>query len=143
MVQAVFQDPYSSLNPRMPVLDIVGDRWSLLLVRDIGMYGKRTFTQMAASAEGIVPSTLADRLKRLLAQRIIARKQISGGPGRQYHYSLTNAGTDLLPVLVDMMQWSATYDPHTKVPAGYRKRLTRDREKIIKEFQSAVRARKA
>ena len=129
--------------PIAQVLDIVGDRWSLLVVRDIGIYGKRTFTQMGASAEGIAPSTLADRLKRLLDQRIIVRKQISGGPGRQYRYSLTKSGTDLLPVLIDMMQWSAIHDPHTKVPPSYRKRLVRDREKIIMELQSEARAASA
>ncbi len=126
--------------PIAQALDIVGDRWSLLVVRDIAMYGKHTFTEIEASAEGIAPSTLADRLKRLTSHEIISREKIRGGPGRQYRYSLTKSGIDLLPILIDMLQWSASHDPQTKVPSAYRKRLTRDRDKIIAELGEKARA---
>ncbi len=84
-------------------LDIVGDKWSLLVVRDL-LYGKRTYGELANSPERIPTNILADRLKRLEGAGIIARAPYQQHPVR-YAYTLTPKGRDLGGVLLAFVRW--------------------------------------
>ena len=127
--------------PIAHVLDIVGDRWTLLVIRDIGMLGKRRFSEISASREHIPPSTLTARLALLLCQELITKTPVVGGPGRQYTYELTKKGEDLLPLLAAMMQWSARHEPHTVVSPALRKQLEKDFSGVVASFRAQVGAK--
>ena len=89
------------------VLDLLGDKWTLLLVRDL-LLGKATFTEFQQSPEGIPTNILAERLKRLLAAGIIEKLPYQKRPVR-YRYQLTRKGSDLYPVLSAMIDWGNRY----------------------------------
>ena len=94
-------------------LDLVGDRWSLLVIRDL-LSGKRTFIELVASAERIPTNILADRLKRLEEAGIIVSAAYHEHPVR-YAYSLSPKGLALGDVLLALVRWGKQYIPGTKV----------------------------
>lgn len=118
------------------VLDLVGDRWTLLIIRDIAMLGKTRFTDISQSAEHIPPSTLAARLELLLEHDLITKTMVPGGPGRQFRYGLTERGADLLPILVAMLRWSARNDADSAVPPAMRRRLESDFDGVVESLRS-------
>jgi DNA-binding HxlR family transcriptional regulator len=93
-------------------LDIVGDKWSLLVVRDL-LHGKQTYKELAESDEGIPTSVLADRLKRLEEAGIIASAAYQERPVR-YAYTLTEKGKALGEVLLAIVRWGKKYIPGTQ-----------------------------
>lgn len=103
-------DPLRSGCPVSLGLDIFGDRWTLLIVRDLMFSGKRHFREMLASDEHISSNILADRLKMLLAEGIITKAE---DPSHQQKliYSLSEKGVALLPVLMAISEWSHQYRP--------------------------------
>ncbi len=113
-------------------LELFGDRWTLLVVRDLLVRHKRHFREMMASDEGIASNILTTRLKRLEQWGIIERRPDEQNR-RQVVYSLTPKGVDLAPVLVEIAIWSSKYDPHTKVNPAWVRRARRDRESLAKE----------
>ncbi|MGN6314229.1 MAG: winged helix-turn-helix transcriptional regulator [Rhodanobacteraceae bacterium] len=92
-------------------LDILGDKWSLLVVRDL-LYGKRTYGELADSPEHIPTNILADRLKRLEAAGIISSSPYQQRPVR-YAYTLTSKGRDLGDVLLAFVRWGKRHIPGT------------------------------
>jgi DNA-binding HxlR family transcriptional regulator len=88
---------------------MLGDRWSLLILRDMMLRGYRTFKQFLESDEGIATNILADRLRRLESYGIV---QSGGDPadGRRQIYRLTAKGIALAPVLTEMVLWAAAYE---------------------------------
>ena len=92
-------------------LDLLGDKWTLLVVRDL-LLGKTTYTGFQKSPEGIPTNILADRLKRLLAAGIIEKSLYQERPKR-YAYQLTEKGNDLRQVLSAMIDWGNKYIPGT------------------------------
>ena len=118
-------------------VEMLGDRWSLLIIRDIMVRGYRTFKQFLSSDERIATNILADRLRRLETHGIITA-QPDPSDGRKFHYLLTAKGMDLAPVLTEMVLWAAAHEDtgnqalvrlikkdKTKFLAGIRKRWTR------------------
>ena len=104
---------------RCPVsctLDVLGDRWSLLVVRDL-LRGKHRFGELTASAEAIPTNILAERLRRLKAKGIIRARRYSGAPPRM-EYFLTSKGEDLRPVLRAMVDWGVRH-AGGRMPPGY------------------------
>jgi DNA-binding HxlR family transcriptional regulator len=99
--------PPRSRCPVACTLDALGDRWSLLVVRDV-MRGKRRFTEFLESPEGIPTNILADRLKRLVAGGIITARPYSEHPIR-FEYTLTEKGEDLRPVMRAMVDWGVRH----------------------------------
>lgn len=98
-------------NPQCAVnvaLETVGDPWSLLVVRDVVFYGKRTFGEFLESEERITTSVLTDRLTTLV-QKGILTKQRPPADKRRECYSLTEKGLALIPLLVELAKWGATY----------------------------------
>lgn len=89
-------------------LELLGDRWTLLIVRDLIFAGKKHFREFLLSDEGISSRTLAERLQTLQDEGIITR---SGDPSHKLKaiYRLTEAGIDLLPVLATLGAWGSKY----------------------------------
>lgn len=110
-------------------LDIVGDRWTLLILRDLLMNGKKSYGELLASEEGIATNVLADRLAWLETHGILEK--------RRQTYRVTSKGLDLLPVMLEMIAWSARYDPHTAAPRAFVKRIARDRAEVLAELRGA------
>jgi DNA-binding HxlR family transcriptional regulator len=88
---------------------MLGDRWSLLIVRDMMLRGSRTFKEFLQSYERIASNILADRLRKLAAYGIIAA-QPDPSDGRKLIYVLTKKGIDLAPVLTEMVLWAAAHE---------------------------------
>ncbi len=91
-------------------LDIFGDRWTLLIVRDLMFSGKRHYREMLQSDEHISSNILADRLQRLLEESIITKTE-DPSHLQKVVYSLTEKGIALLPILMQISQWSHQYRP--------------------------------
>jgi len=91
-------------------LEIFGDKWSLLIVRDIVYSGKRTHGEFLKSEEHIATNILADRLERLTCQGIIAKAADSHDKRREI-FSLTEQGLALIPLLLDLQSWSNAFGP--------------------------------
>jgi DNA-binding HxlR family transcriptional regulator len=110
-------------------LDILGDRWTLLILRDLLMKEKTTYGDLLASEEGIATNILADRLKWLEAHGVVEERRRS--------YRVTAKGLDLLPMMVEMIAWSAKYDPHTAAPRAVVRQIAKDRTKVVADFKAA------
>jgi len=93
-------------------LDIFGDKWSLLIVRDLVFTHKKTYGEFLKSDEGMATNILASRLRTLENVRIITRTPNPDDKRKEF-YTLTEKGVDLIPVLMEIIQWSAKHDPHT------------------------------
>jgi DNA-binding HxlR family transcriptional regulator len=92
-------------------LDLLGDRWTLLVVRDL-LLGKSTYSEFQQSPEGIPTNILAERLKRLQRYGVVEKVLYQERPKR-YRYRLTQKGRDLYPVLSAMIDWGNRYVPGT------------------------------
>jgi len=90
-------------------VEILGDRWSLLIIRDMMLRGFRSYKQFLGSYERIATNILADRLRRLEQHGIIT-SQTDPSDGRKLIYLLTKKGIDLAPVLTEMVLWSAGHE---------------------------------
>jgi DNA-binding HxlR family transcriptional regulator len=98
-----------SCCPITNALDLFGDKWTLLIIRDL-MVGKKRYLELIASAENISSNILADRLKKLLKARLITRRAYQQKPAR-YEYCLTEKGESLRPVLTAISMWGQKYYP--------------------------------
>jgi DNA-binding HxlR family transcriptional regulator len=128
--------PTSKRRSGCPVgisLDIVGDRWSLLIIRDLMVRGLRTFKDFREAGEGIATNILADRLKKLEAAGVIVARS-EPADARRAHYRLTEKGIDLAPVLMDLLLWGARYE-NTATPRELVAQLRGDREGFLAEVR--------
>jgi DNA-binding HxlR family transcriptional regulator len=90
-------------------VEMLGDRWSLLIVRDMMLRGFRTYKEFMECYEGIATNILADRLRKLVANGIITAEP-NPSDGRKLIYLLTAKGIDLAPVLTEMVLWAAGHE---------------------------------
>ncbi len=118
-------------------LEIFGDRWSLLIIRDLIFKGKRTYGDFLASEEKIATNILADRLVMLEDSGIIKGKTDPENRSR-INYSLTPKGIDLIPVLLEIIKWSAKHDKKSAAPKEFVDRVIKNREKFIKEIEGML-----
>ena len=102
-----------STCPISTALELVGDRWTLLVIRDLVFAGKRHFREFLQSEEAISSNVLADRLDSLVQSGIV-RKTADPTHAQKAVYSLTEKGVDLLPLLAAMSAWSQKYNPATR-----------------------------
>ena len=96
---------YRSLCPLARGLDVFGDKWTLLILRDIAFYGKTTFGELSRMEEGIASNTLAQRLEKLVNLELLTKTN-SETNKLIYHNRITEKGLDLIPVLQNILQWS-------------------------------------
>ncbi|MBS0198830.1 MAG: helix-turn-helix transcriptional regulator [Proteobacteria bacterium] len=109
------RDDQRSTCPISTALEIIGDRWTLLVVRDLMFAGKRHFREFLQSEEGISSNVLADRLNTLMENGLITRRD-DPSHAQKAIYSLTRKGLDLLPLVVAMSEWTQKYHPGTRRP---------------------------
>jgi len=111
--------PRRSPCPVASALDLLGDRWTLIVVRDLLFFDKRRFADLLASPEGISTNILAERLDRLERLGLVERRRYQERPPRD-EYHLTEAGRDLFPVLRELVRWGHRHIPGTFAPpAGF------------------------
>lgn len=118
-------------------LDVFGDAWSLLVVRDLMFKQKSSYRELLDGGDGISTNILADRLARLEAEGIITRDVVRTAEART-RYRLTAKGLDLMPMLVEMIAWSARYDPKTAADTGFVRRVRADRDGLVRELRAAA-----
>lgn len=122
-----------SACPLNASVEMLGDRWSLLVIRDLMLRGPLVFKELMESREGIATNILADRLKKLTANGIIAAKP-DPADGRKLIYLLTKKGVDLAPVLTEMVLWAASHED-TGNQALIR-RMRKDKEGLLAEVRN-------
>ncbi len=94
-------------------LEAIGDRWTLLILRDIIFRGKRTYGEFLKSEEGFATNILASRLEHLIQEGILEYEGHETD-GRKGVYSLSEKGLDLIPLIFEMVLWSAKYDKQSE-----------------------------
>ncbi len=112
-------------------LELLGDRWSLLIVRDMMVRGYSTFRQFQRSGEGIATNILTDRLHKLEAADILAPEP-AAEDGRSTHYRLTEKGIALAPVLLELLIWSAHHE-QTDAPCEVIRQMEKNRAAVLAE----------
>lgn len=118
-------------------LEFLGDKWSLLIIRDFVFEGKRFYKELLNSKEGIATNVLSDRLKRLEKLEII-QSEVYEKQRTQKIYTLTEKGKDLIPVLTEIILWSAQHKTGLNVHPGFIEGLKTDREEIIAKVKESV-----
>jgi len=133
--------PHPKSRSRCPIsfsLDLLGDRWTLLVIRDFVFMGKRHFSEFLGSGEGIATNVLTDRLQRLQEAGVIESRRDSED-GRKVIYRLTEMGIDLVPTLLELARWGATHDPDTGAPKEIVERYKNDRKGLEAEIVARLR----
>ena len=114
-------------------LDIFGDRWSLLIIRDLMVRGFRMFKEFQAAGEGIATNILADRLRRLRAAGILA-EEAEETDRRRVYYRLTEKGIDLAPVLLDLLVWGSRHE-EADAPCAIVEKMAANRGQVLAEVR--------
>lgn len=105
---------YDMFCPVARTLDLVGDRWTLLILRDVSLFGPRRFVDLRQNLEGIPPTLLSGRLKRLVGDGLLERH----GSGRHLTYGFTDRGREIRPVLRALRDFGADL-----MPTGWEKKV--------------------
>ena len=114
-------------------LEIFGDSFSLLILRDVVLHGKRSFSEFLNAGEGIATNILTARLHRLEVAGLLQRRA-STLDGRRVIYAPTEAAVALVPVLVELAYWGAVHDPATAAPAEFVRAYRADRDGLIRSM---------
>ncbi|MFZ0212899.1 MAG: helix-turn-helix domain-containing protein [Candidatus Acidiferrales bacterium] len=114
-------------------LEIFGDRWSLLIIRDLMVRAYRTFTEFQESGEGIATNILADRLRKLETAGVIA-SEAEKADRRRVTYRLTEKGIDLAPVLLELLIWGAKHE-ETGAPCALMAKMASNRAAVLSEVR--------
>jgi DNA-binding HxlR family transcriptional regulator len=126
---------FRSNCPISSALDLFGDKWSLLIIRDLVYFGERTFKDFSNAAEKISSARLADRLCKLEVLELLIK---SNHPTNKkvYLYTLTPKGMDLFPAIAEYVKWSNKYlNDHIAEPAKeFAQSLEKDREGTLNQF---------
>lgn len=123
-----------SVCPIANALDILGDRWTLLVIRDMMLFKKHEYHEFVTGPEKIATNILSDRLKRLLCLDVIRYEPHPGHKTKKLYY-LTQKGKDLLPILVDLVLWGSTYHTSEDMPReglNSLKKMKRDPKKFMR-----------
>ena len=111
-------------------LDVVGDRWTLLVIRDLLFKHKRRYSEFLASEERMATNILADRLRKLEDAGMISRTRAARNAGG-VTYALTEKGLDLAPMLVEMILWSAKHDSATATEPEFVTAALQDKQALV------------
>jgi len=118
-------------------LEYLGDKWTLLVIRDLVFEGKKFFKDFQNSQEGIATNILSDRLKRLEALGIVS-SAIDKKQRRQKIYRLSPKGADLVPILVEIIIWSSKHKDGLNVNPVFLQKLSADKSGMIKAIQASI-----
>ena len=117
-------------------LDLFGDKWTLLVLRDLLFYNKSRFSDFAVH-ERIATNVLADRLARLEQAGVITKAQDTELKNQNI-YRVTDKGRDLLPTLIEMSLWGMRYDTQTPVSKEFLRRIEQDEKQVVAEMTQAI-----
>lgn len=117
--------------PVSVALEVLGDRWSLLIIRDLMVRGLKTFKEFRDAGEGIATNILADRLERLEASGIIT-VETDERDRRKVNYRLTQKGIQLAPVVLELLIWGARHHP-TAASCQLIENMARNRKQVLAE----------
>jgi DNA-binding HxlR family transcriptional regulator len=134
--------PRSKRRSGCPVsvsLEVFGDRWSLLIIRDLMVRGFRTFKEFQESGEGIASNILTDRLRKLQAAGIV-EAEVDEVDARRVNYRLTGKGIDLAPVLLELLIWGARHED-TGAPCALVAKMEKNRDAFLGEVRRRWRDR--
>lgn len=118
-------------------LEHFGDKWSLLVIRDLMFKGKRHYNEFLEADEKVSTSVLRDRLRSLEAGGLITSGEDQVKKSR-IRYSLTPKGIALLPMMVDMIVWSGQFDTNTAANPQFLVRAKEEREALLEEIEQAL-----
>ena len=128
-----------SVCPVTYALEIFGDRWTLLVLRDLMLEGRSRFKELLGANEGLATNVLTERLRRLERRRLVSKTR-DLADARQVVYTPTETAIGLVPMLVEMMIWSARQG-HARVAPSFIRRFEKDREALVRDLQAEIRAR--
>ncbi len=114
-------------------LERFGDRWSLLIIRDLMVRGYKTFKEFQTSGEGIATNILTDRLKKLEDYGIIS-SEVDATDGRRVNYRLTEKGISLAPVMLELLVWAAEHE-QTAAPCNVILHMKENRAAVLSEVR--------
>lgn len=120
-------------------LEQFGDRWSLLIIRDMMVRGYRTFKEFQESGEGISSNVLSDRLRTLEAAGIVLTEP-DETDARRLNYRLTQKGIDLAPAMLELLIWGAKYES-TAAPCAFIVQMEDCRQQVLAETYKRWRER--
>lgn len=115
------------------VLEVFGDKWTFLVIRDLFFFNKHEFKDFLSSPEGIATNMLTDRLKRLLSYEVIAEIPHPENRSRKLYY-LTEKGKELFPILVEMARWGAKHFPDLPAMQSLYERMRNDPKALRAEI---------
>lgn len=128
---------YRTDCPISTALDIFGDRWSLLIIRDMLFKGKNTYGDFLGAGEKIATNILADRLAILECAGIISKHKHPASKAKVL-YKLTTKGIDLIPALVEIITWSEKYHKVHPQAVKFAKQVKKDKTGIIKMLYTSL-----
>ena len=120
-------------------LEIFGDKWSLLVIRDLMFMGKKSYGEFLQGEEAISTNILADRLEKLETTGVIA-KTPDPENGTKVLYSLTDRGIDLLPIMTEIIVWSGKHDAKTAAPKTFLDQLAHNKNAFMKKVKKQLQA---
>lgn len=123
--------------PISTALDIFGDKWSLLIIRDLMFKHKNTFGDFLSSEEKIATNILTDRLSLLERARIISRHKHPESKAKVL-YKLTKKGIDLVPVLVEIIAWSEKHERVHPMAKDFAAQLRKDKQGVISKLYGTL-----
>lgn len=139
MQQLYFMKKKRSDCPISCSLDVFGDKWSLLIIRDIMLREKMSYSEFLNSEEKIASNILVNRLSVLEAENILV-KEVSAQNKSKFVYSLTQKGVDLLPIVIEIMDWGAKYNANCpRKELG--KKIKKDKARVLQELSQSLKAK--
>ena len=120
-------------------MEVFGDKWSLLIIRDVMLRDKVSYSEFLNSEEKIATNILVNRLKVLEAEKILF-KEVSPQNKSKYVYSLTQKGLDLLPIVIEIMDWGAKYNENCpRRELG--KKIQKNKAKVVKDLSRSLKSK--
>ncbi|HZI24847.1 MAG TPA: helix-turn-helix domain-containing protein [Chryseolinea sp.] len=117
-------------------LDVIGDKWSLLIIRDVMLRGKMSYSEFLNSEEGIASNILVNRLTILEEEEILVR-EVAPANKSKYIYSLTQKGADLMPIIIELMDWGAKYNKNCpRKELG--QKIKKDKAAVVRELSETL-----
>ncbi len=137
---AVMEHTSENCRSNCPInylLELFGDKWTLLVIRDLMFKEKRYFGEFLQSDEKISTNILANRLQSLEAHGVITKKMDEKNRSKII-YSLTAKGKDMLPIMLEVTQWSSRYDALTNTPADFQQALKNDKAGLTSTLKKGL-----
>ncbi len=128
---------YRSNCPVNLALEVIGDKWSLLIIRDLMFEDKRHFRELLDGEEKIASNILTDRLAKLETEGVITKKS-DPTHKQKFIYNLTTKGIDLLPIIIELGNWSLKYQPVDLKRFPHAKQLARSSKDTIQKLKRGL-----